>query len=136
MRYRLIYIIICLVSFHTSPAQIMKTINDAPKLKIEEQKFIGQPLKALLNEIKPPIKMFWQREGWAEAVNCLMFHFVSYDAYRKATNHPTVVIVYFKDNFIINTGDKTKEEKFLWTEEYAKKYGEYKIIALNVYGND
>ena len=54
----------------------MRTVNDAPKIQSNKQAFIGRPLKDLLKEILPQIKMVTIRESSIERLRAFTFKFV------------------------------------------------------------
>lgn len=52
----LISFLIIIASFNCYSQHLVKTIDDAYKIKENEEQFLNKPLKVLLKEIKPPIK--------------------------------------------------------------------------------
>ena len=71
-------LLLIIATYYSSAQQLMKTVYDVQKLKTNEDCFIGNPLKNLLNEIGPEIKMvfvdtFDQRVGHS----LLIFKFVN-----------------------------------------------------------
>ena|ERR1035437_4765672 len=118
---------------------MMRTLNDAQKLQTNKQLFIGKPLKKLLKEIKPEIKMVLVRESWAEAIGVIIFKFVDREGYKKYNKEgkvPLGVNVMIKEKLEWDKSDKPLADREKWTKEDAKKYGDLTIVDIRVYGEN
>ncbi len=119
-------------------AQIMSTLKDAKKLKENETKFIGKPLKKLLREIKPEIRMASAQSNRPDHQPSVMFFkFVDDKEYYKNENKRsfTTIIVYIKENFDWDVLRNTKIQKYTWSKEDEKIFGNLTIIGLGVLGD-
>lgn len=62
-------LMILLFSIYSCNAQkMMRTINDAKKLQINKNEFVGKPFSKLLGQIKPEIKFAYGTPGNKELV--------------------------------------------------------------------
>jgi len=117
---------------------MMRTVSDAQKLKTNEQLFIGKPLKTLLKEIKPEIKMVFVESKRADgALSYIVFRFVDRQTWQKEYGEgktPLGIRVFIKEHFEWDKTDKSPAERLSWTKEDAKKYGDLTIVAIRVYG--
>ena len=82
----------------------MQTQNDAKKLKANEQLFINKPLKTLLKEIKPEIKMVTATpsKNIQSRIGYFIFRFVDtrrYDSSRQKGKYPQQITVFVKEPF-------------------------------------
>ena len=69
--------------------QLMKTINDAQKIKENQSQFINKPLKDLLKEIKPQIKCVTASPSINiySSVGYFIFNFVDHKQIEKLASH-------------------------------------------------
>lgn len=119
--------------------KMMRTLNDAKKLEINQKQFIGKPLKALLEQIKPQIKMVSVRESSAETPGAIIFKFVDSEEikkYNKQGKYPLGITVFLKEPFYFDAKNKPKGKKLSWTEEDTKKYGNLTVTGIRVFGNN
>ena len=119
-------------------AQIMGTLKEAKKLKENETKFIGKPLKKLLKDIKPEIRMASAQSNRPDHQPSVMFFkFVDDKEYYKNENKGsfTTIIVYIKENFDWDSLRNTKIQKYTWTKEDEKIFGNLTIIGIGVLGD-
>lgn len=122
-------------------AQMMRTLNDAQKLKINEKEFIGQPLKTLLKEIKPEIKMVSANPSTSNQVRLgyFIFRFVdaqTYDSSLAKQKYLLQITVFVKEPFVWNKNNKSLNERFKWTKNDEKKYGQLTIVGIRVFGEN
>jgi hypothetical protein len=130
-----ILIILLSISFSGKTQKLFETQHHILKLKDSAQRFVGKPLKELLNEIGPEIK-FVSAEGQRahNALSYMIFKFVSKEEYRKYNivgKRPLGILVYLKEKF---QWDKPRKELNKWTKEDEMFYGNFTIVALSIYG--
>ena len=135
----LILIFSATVSCHLQ--QLVQTSNDAKKIKENEKLFIGKPLKNLLKEIKPEIKMAYGDPSIniQSKVGYFRFKFVDFkqnNSLKANGKMPVSIIVYVKENFDWDFQKRPKGKELQWTKEDEKKYGDLTIVAFRVYGED
>ncbi|PWA05280.1 hypothetical protein [Flavobacterium laiguense] len=116
--------------------QMVQTPNDVYKLKANEQQFINKPLKNLLKEIKPEIKIAFGTLGYPSFFS---FRFISREEMnRKPFGSNTLgLFVYVKEP--VDEWDNSKRPKeieFQWTKEDVEKYGDFTVIRIKVIGKD
>lgn len=130
-----------LMTFNICHAQKMiQTIGDAKKLELNKDKFIGKPLKELLKEIRPEIKMVYGNPEniFNEFSTYISFYFVDKEEYRIRNikgEHPTTIRVIFKQNKD-NHPARPLEKPDVWKKEYEKLYGEMIIVDIRVSGSN
>jgi hypothetical protein len=128
-------IFLVVVNYSCHAPRIMQTVNDAQKLQANEQLFIDRPLKTLLKEIGPEIKLVSVEGKRADgAISYIIFKFTDWEERKKynlAGKTPLTIIVRIKERFEWN---KPREEMFKWTREDAKKYGSLTIASIGVVG--
>jgi hypothetical protein len=117
--------------------QLMATINDADILKESEQLFIDKPLKSLLKEIGPEIKMVTvnQSNNPNLKLGYFIFRFVDakkYDSCRQKNIYPLQITVFIKDSFIWDRNNKNNN--CIWTNNDLLKYGEFRVAGIRVFG--
>jgi hypothetical protein len=121
-------------------AQIMKQQKDAEKLEDKKELFIGKPLKKLLKEIGPEIKLvFASGDRTNEAASYMIFRFVDREGekpYNKARKMPIGVRVMIKEKFEWDKTAKPVSEREKWTREDALKYGNLTIVDIRVHGEE
>lgn len=132
---------------HNLHAQkMMQTLGDAQKLKDNALYFRDKPLKVLLNEIGPEIKMVFVEDEYvgSESLCFITFKFVDFEDYKKITakgKHPLSVTAMIKDNYKWWNHDsrpfkwdKPFAERMKWTREDVEKYGNLTIAYIRVSG--
>ncbi len=67
--------VLLIVNLHCKAQQLVQTPNDVKKLRENEQLFIDKPLKNLLKEIKPELKMV---RAEIEQHSYFSFYFISH----------------------------------------------------------
>ena len=118
----------------------MNTVDDAQKIKANEQQFINKPLKELLKEIKPQIKRVTagSSKNIQSSVGYFIFNFVDSkqkDSLSKISKTPVTIVVYVKEDFEWDFNKRTKGKETVWTAEDAKIYESLTIVGFRVYGN-
>ncbi|GAA4731583.1 hypothetical protein GCM10023229_06420 [Flavisolibacter ginsenosidimutans] len=114
----------------------MKTLEDAHLIAENDSLwFRGKPLKNLLKEIGPEIKMVSVNgESWAERPALIIFRFVDrsiYYQYRCAEKFPLSIQVRIKESF---DWKKSKEDYFKWSKTDTEQLGNLTIVTARVYG--
>lgn len=143
MKYLLrIFTILLFIANHGCHAQqLVKTPGDAYKIKENEQKFINKPLKTLLKEIKPEIKMAAGNHGINGHFDggYFTFKFVTFDKSHRSEakdETPVTIVVYVIENFEWDYQKRPSGKQLTWTKEDAEKYGDLTVVAFRVYGKD
>lgn len=119
--------------------QLMKTVNDAQKLKVNEQMFIEKPLKTLLKNINPEIKMVTATpsNNTKSRLGYFIFRFVDtkqYDSSRQKKKYPLQITVFVKEPFEWSIKDRQVIKKGLWAKEDIEKYGNLTVVGIRVFG--
>ncbi len=131
--------IIFLISTASCHAQkMMQTLSDAKKLEINKDKFIGKPLKVLLDQIGPKIKSAIgdPDDNSKTQTKIISFYFVdkkeffSRDRKGEKPTSISVILEPAKEKKLPLSGEKP------WTEEQVKEYGNMIIIRLSVRGEN
>lgn len=115
----------------------MQKASDVQKIEINKTRFIGKPLKNLLNEIKPPIKrvMAQPSVNIDSYVGNFRFNFIDNkqkDSLSKKRITPITLVVFVKEHFDWDFHKRPKGKETVWTAEDAKKYGELTIIGFRI----
>lgn len=114
---------------------LMQTEFDGHLLKANESVYTDKPLKTLLKDIKPPIKMVWafgerQAHG-APSYFVFWFHNIEeITEWRKLGKMPPRLRVYVKEPFEWHTESKTQPEQMKWTKRDLKKFGNLTVAYL------
>lgn len=133
---KIIAILFLFINFSCKAQQMVLTQKDAHKLKENEQQFINKPLKDLLKEIKPQIKMV---DGTLNSPDYFTFKFVTHDEYKlgiRQEKNYTSIYVYVKESINWQREKRPKGEEYVWTKEDVKKYGDFTVLWLRVIGKD
>lgn len=138
---RIFVLFLIVISSSCYAQQIVRTTNDAKKLEFNKNLFIGKSLKILLNEINPKIEMVSANPSNSNQIKLGYFifrftNFKTYDSLRiKQKKYPLQIEVFVKEPFDWNT--KTKAlNKFQWTKEDEKKYGNLTVLNIRVFGEN
>ena len=120
-----------LTAYACQAQQMVQVPNDAHKLKVNEQQFINKPLKYLLNEIKPEIKMAIATRDYPDY---FAFKFLSVEELDllPLESNKTSLIVYVKEPIDWNFENRPKGSEYSWTKEDAEKYGNLTVIRIKV----
>ena len=136
--FRVFVIVLLLISGYSGYAQpLMQTVHDAQILKDNEPLFVDKPLKTLLKEIGPTIKMvFTDSHKPHHALSIIIFKFIDKEEQKKydqAGKRSLSLLVYIKENFDWN---KPKESRLQWTSEDAEKLGNLTIARIGIVGEN
>jgi hypothetical protein len=109
------------------------TQNDVNKLRENEEQFINKPLKNLLKEIKPEIKLF---RAEIDQYSYFSFYFISND---EALRLPIDSIAlgfyaYVKEPIEWDFDKRPKETQYVWTKEDLEKYGTLTVTRIKIRG--
>jgi hypothetical protein len=132
--YSLLQILVC---SDINAQKLMATINDADKIKKNEQLFIDKSLKKLMKEIGPEIKMVTANPSNNPNLKLgyFIFRFVDaekYDSCRQKNIYPLQITVFVKDSFLWDKDNK--ENTGSWNNCDLLKYGELKVAGIRVFG--
>ena len=127
-------------SFGCFSQELMENLNDAYKIKKHEGDFINKPLKILLREIKPPIKFVSGNScnNCLERTGYFTFRFESkkqLDTLKTKGITPVTIVVYVKEAFEWEIGQRPKGKETNWTANDVNKFGDLTITGLRVYGD-
>lgn len=113
--------------------------TDAKKLELNQSQFIDKPLKALLAQIKPPIKFVYgnPENTWAGATGgtSLRLHFITKEERLKQWNKnqvPTEIVILFQLEPQNTRPPLPKEGLQQWTKENTKAYGDMIILKVRI----
>lgn len=134
MNYTLKIFAILLFIINTSckAQQMVQTPAETYKLKVNEQQFINKPLKNLLKEIKPEIKLV---TGTVDYPSFFSFYFISREELTKNPDGSTMrLYVYVKEPLDWNFDKRPKDQSYNWTKEDVEKYGGLTVERIKVSG--
>jgi hypothetical protein len=122
-----------------SAQKLMRTVEDAPKIKENKARFIGKSLKTLLKEIGPEIKMVSANPSKSNATRLgyFIFRFVEpkkNDSLVSKNKFPLRITVFVKEPFEWDLNKRQPEKKLLWTKDDAVKYADLTIVDIRVFG--
>jgi hypothetical protein len=127
-------IIFLLINTNCKAQQLVQAPNDAYNLKVNEQQFLDKPLKILLAQIKPEIKLV---TGTVDYPSYFSFYFISREELsKKPAGSPLRLYLYVKEPLDWNFDKRPKGKEYQWTEEDVEKYGNYTVIRIRVSGKD
>lgn len=134
--YKLLVILLMIIITQAfSSPKLLSSLNDAPRLNDNAYLFVNKPLKILLKEIGPKIKMVSVDGKPAHrGVPIIIFRFTDGEglkAYNLAGKRPVAIVVRIKERFEWN---KPRSEMLTWTKADAEKYGTLTILAVGVVG--
>ncbi len=118
--------------------KLVNTPSDAKKIKENQHLFINKPLKILLNEIVPQIKMASGNPN-SSSVGYFNFKFVEKkqsDSIKLKGKTPVTIIVYLKEPFEWEYKKRPIGKELAWTKEDEEKYGNLTVVAFRVYGEE
>ena len=136
-----IFVLTLILTTSCNGQQIMKTlsVNDAKKLKINKERFINKPLKELLLEIHPKIKMVTARSSGGEGAGRFSFRFVDLNQDHKIGEKGKTslrITVYIKEAFVWDNKKSLDGKKLGWDKEDEKTYGNLTVIGIDVSGEE
>lgn len=127
-------VLLLLLIVNTScKAQMVQIPADVYKLKENEQQFINKPLKDLLKEIKPEIKLV---NAEINQQSYFSFYFISRDELMKKSTEtiPLGFYVYIKEPLDWDFDKRPKESQYKWTKEDLEKYGNLTVTRIKIRG--
>ncbi|MEO6177009.1 MAG: hypothetical protein ABIP27_17785 [Flavobacterium circumlabens] len=115
--------------------QMVQVPMDAYKLKTNEQQFINKPLKDLLKEIKPEIRLV---SGTVDYPPFFSFRFISREELIKRPLGGNIlgIYVYVKEPLDWNFDKRPKDTAYKWTKEDLEKYGNLTVERIKVIGKE
>jgi hypothetical protein len=123
--------------------RLVTKVQDAKKLEISKDNFIGKPLKKALNQITPQIKFAYgnPENTSAEAIGGTYFTFYFVDKEEgksrvSVKNTPTRITIQFRLEPQNKREPLPKDGLKGWTREQTKKYGDMIIIDIRVSGEN
>lgn len=127
-------IIFLFINISCEAQQMVQTTKDVFKLKEDGQHFINKPLKNLLKEIKPEIKMGYGNNE--EGYSYFTFKFITLEQRKKnagSKEDRVSLYVYVKEAPIAWDFEKRPKGKEIeWTKEDIEKYGSLTVIRIKV----
>lgn len=111
--------------------QLVQNIDDINKLKENEAIFINKPLKDLLKEIKPEIKIAFPNNEPPSFI----FMFLTSEQFRKdegTTAENVALFVYVNEFIDWNWENRPKGREPNWTQEDADKYGNMIVTGISI----
>ena len=120
--------------------QLVKTENNAYKIKANQNQFINKPLSVLIKEIKPPIRRVTAApsKDIHSRVGYFIFNFVDSkqkDSLMSKNKIPITIVVYVKEKFEWDFLKRAKGKETVWTADDLKKYSSLTIVGFRVYGD-
>lgn len=94
----------------------------------------ARPLKILLDEIKPEVKMMTASRYGNNGTGYIIFRFVDNDTYQKLwaeNKFPTTIVVYFKERFDWDARVRSNMG-FKWLKSDVGKYGDLTVVGLRI----
>ena len=124
--------LVFLINYSCKAQQLVQTTADVPKLKTNEQQFINKPLKDLLKEIKPEIKMAFGNIGDP----CFFtFRFIDIEETKRLRSENALFLyVYVKEPLDWYFEKREKGKEYQWTKEDVEKYGNLTVIRIKIGG--
>jgi hypothetical protein len=126
--------LLLLINYSCKAQQLVQTTADVQKLKTNEKQFINKPLKYLLKEIKPKIKMagVTNEEGYSY----FGFDFITLEEQRKglgSREDKVSLYIYVDGQVDWDYEKRPKGQGYSWTKEDIQKYenlivGRIKVI--------
>lgn len=129
-------LILLLINVNCKAQQIVQTPKDIYKLKEKEQQFLNEPLKNLLKEIKPEIKMAY---GSLDNPCYFSFRFISAEEIKRVSANSDILGLYVYVKEVVDEwglSKRPKEIEFIWRKEDLKKYANFTIIRIKVRGKN
>ncbi|WP_343589347.1 hypothetical protein [Flavobacterium sp.] len=111
--------------------QLVQNISDIHRLKDNEAVFINKPLKDLLKEIKPEIKIVYPSND----PSFFDFMFITLEQLRKdegTISENVALFVYVKDFIDWNWENRPKGKEPVWTKADAEKYGNMIVTRISI----
>lgn len=136
--FKILLLSFMLITATSCKAQMVQTVNDAKKLEINQDEFVGKPLSNLLRQIKPKIKraLILPEVG---ANSYIVFNFLDnsgYNKYKANGKTPLTIRLYIQGPFKSYALDKPIENRYDWTKDDERKYKDLIITGIKVYGEN
>lgn len=129
---KIITILTIMLLAHTAYSQqLVQNINDIYRLKDNEVQFINRPLKDLLKEIRPEIKIAFPYDN----PTFFDFRFITSEQLQRdegTVNENVALFVYVKDFINWKWKDRPKGKEPNWTKEDAEKYGNLIVTRISI----
>lgn len=130
-------ILFLLLSYGCKAQQMVQIPNEVYKLKENEKQFLNKPLKNILKEIKPDIKIAF---GTLDTPSYFVFRFINIQELNNGGaigQNNLSLIVYVKEPIEEwSNGKRPKDLELKWTKEDLEKYGNYTVIRIKVIGKN
>ncbi|WP_374172820.1 hypothetical protein [Flavobacterium tructae] len=128
-----IFITLLIVNTGCKAQQMVQTPNDVNKLRENEQQFINKPLKNLLKEIKPELKLV---RAEIDQHSYFSFYFISHKEALKLSidSIPLGFYVYIKEPLDWDTDKRPLDIQYKWTKEDLEKYGNLTVTRIKIRG--
>lgn len=119
-------------------SQMMRNINDSQKILENQEAFLNRPLKNLLKEIGPEIKMVTANpsNNSNSRLGYFIFRFIDakkYDSLQRKNIYPKQITVFVKESFDWDFRSKDRKE---WTKADLEKYGNLTVVGIRVFGKE
>lgn len=110
--------------------QLVQNISDFYRLKENEAIFINKPLKDLLKEIRPEIKIVIPYND----PPVFDFRFITSEQLSKDENSPEniALFIYVKDIIHWKWENRPKDKETNWTKEDVEKYGDMIVTRISI----
>lgn len=108
--------------------QLVENINDMHRLKDNETQFINKPLKDLLKEIRPEIKVVFAYND----PPFFEFRFITRQQRLNNEGNKVSLFVDVKDFIDWNWDMRPKGNETLWSKEDAEKYGNLIVTRISI----
>lgn len=116
---------------------MVQKIDDAKKLEINQDKFVGKPLSDLLKQIKPEIKRVMIVPGSSQRLTALYFYFLSdsdfHKFYKETGKNPLELRVRLKEyDFKWDPSTRPQDHRYDWTKEDEEDFGKLTVVDIKV----
>ena len=122
------HIVLLLYCWKVNSQQLVQKIGDVNRLKENEAVFINKPLKDLLKEIKPEIKV-------AFAYNdppLFDFRFITSEQRRKKEGNRVSLFIYVESVIDWRWDQRPIGKETVWSNVDAKKYGNLIVTHISI----
>ncbi|RUT69585.1 hypothetical protein D0817_15545 [Flavobacterium cupreum] len=123
--------ILFVINSNCKAQQMIQTHDDIYKLKANEQQFINKPLKNVLKEIKPEIKMAFAIVDYPSFFAFKFFTATEINRRVIGRKHNSIYI-YVEEPIDWNFDTRIKGKEYQWTKEDLEKYGNLTITRIKV----
>ena len=118
---------------------LLKSLDDLSKLKRSAKKYEGKSLSFFLKDIGVPIIWFTTRKNTPnpEQPNYFNFRFHSSkaaDSLAAVGIFSGSIVVYVKEQIVLDYNTRPQETKFNWTKEDEKNFGNLTVAYIRVIG--